>query len=86
MKVRKAKRRRKTPQAPVASLKERLDSERERLFKAMSIIACCRLATASLLEEGGDREIMTDALQAAYDLMEMTAGELEVIGDEGRAP
>jgi len=52
----------------------------------MLIIACCRLATASLLEEGGVREIMTDALQAAYDLMDMTAGELEVIGDEGRAP
>jgi hypothetical protein len=62
-----------------------LDNERDRIFKAMSIIACCRLACASLLDQGGNLEVMTDALQAAYDLIDMTAGELEVIGSEGGA-
>ena len=62
-----------------------MEEERERLFKGMSIIACCRLACATLLDQGGDREVMTDALQAAYDLIDATAGELEVIGSEGGA-
>jgi hypothetical protein len=60
-----------------------MDEQRERLFKAMSIIACCRLACASLLDQGGNQEVMTDALQAAYDLIDVTAGELEVIGSDG---
>jgi hypothetical protein len=66
-------------QAPASSLAERIDEERNRLFKAMSIIACCRLACASLLDQGGNQEVMTDALQAAYDLIDATAGELEII-------
>lgn len=50
------------------------------LFEALSIIACCRLACASLLDQGGNLEVMTDALQAAYDLIDATAGELEDVG------
>jgi hypothetical protein len=65
---------------------ERLGGPRGRLFKAMSIIACCRLSCASLLDSDGDLEVMTDALQAAYDLIDETAGELEVIGSTGGAP
>ena len=87
MSTRKARRRPKTPQAPVPSLAERMQEERERLFKAMSIIACCRLACASLLRHGGDLELTTDALQAAYDFIDATAGELErAAGEFGEAP
>ena len=82
MSTRKARRRPKTPQAPAPSLAERMQEERKRLFKAMSIVACCRLACASLLQHGGDLELTTDALQAAYDFIDATAGELEVIGNE----
>lgn len=71
-----------TPPAPAPSLAEHMGDQRERLFKAMSIIACCRLACASLLDQGGNQEVMTDALQAAYDLIDVTAGELEVIGSD----
>jgi len=78
--VTKATHRPKRPQAPASSLAERINEERNRLFKAMSIIACCRLACASLLDQGGNQEVMTDALQAAYNLIDATAGELEVIG------
>jgi len=46
-------------------LAERVDDQRDRLFKAMSVVACCRLACASLLDQGGNLEVMTDALQAA---------------------
>lgn len=60
-----------------------MDRPRDQLFKAMSIIACCRLACASLLEVDGDPEFMTDALQAAYDLIDVAAGALEVIGSKG---
>jgi hypothetical protein len=62
-----------------------MDDQRDRLFKAMSVVACCRLACASLLDQGGNLEVMTDALQAAYDLIDATAGELEVIGGDGGA-
>jgi hypothetical protein len=65
---------------------ERLGEPRNRLFKAMSIVACCRLSCASLLDSGGDLEVMIDALQAAYDLIDATAGELEMIGGTGGAP
>lgn len=85
MSTRKARRRPKTPQVSVPSLAARVAEERARLFKAASIIACCRLACATLLDQGGDREVMTDALQAAYDLIDATAGELEVIGGKGGA-
>ena len=80
MTTRKARRRPKTPQVSASSLAEHLAEKRARLFKAASIIACCRLACATLLDQGGDREVMTDALQAAYDLIDATAGELEAIG------
>ena len=76
----KGKRRPKAPRRPAIALAKHLNAECDRLFKAMSIIACCRLACASLLEQGGNLELMADALQAAYDLVDATAGGLEVIG------
>lgn len=76
----KGKRRSKRPQRSAIALALHVNVERERLFKAMSIIACCRLACASLLDQGGNLELMADALQAAYDLVDATAGGLEVIG------
>lgn len=73
----------KTTEPAAAPLAERLQLERERLFKAMSVIACCRLACASKLAND-DPEVMTDALQATYDLIDEAAGELGVICDEDR--
>jgi hypothetical protein len=55
----------------------------------MSIVACCRLACASLLNDGDDTEVMADALQAAHDLIAATAAELPSTGDvpgEATAP
>lgn len=69
-----------TRQTPAISLAQHVTIERERLFKAMSIIACCRLACASLLDQGGSMELMTDALQAAYDLVDLAAEGLEGVG------
>ena len=76
----KRKRRPKRAQSPAIALAQYVNAERDRLFKAMSIIACCRLACASLLDQGGNLELMADALQAAYDLVDATAGGLEVMG------
>lgn len=67
-------------QATAISLATHVNIERDRLFKAMSIIACCRLACASLLDQGGSMELMTDALQAAYDLVDLAAEGLEGVG------
>jgi len=55
----------------------------------MSIVACCRLACASMLGDGNDTEVMADALQAAHDLIAATAAELPSTGDvpgEATAP
>lgn len=79
----KQRRRPKTPQKPVNALAQHVKAERDRLFKAMSIIACCRLACASLLDQGGSLELMTDALQAAYDLVDVAAEGLEGIDGKG---
>lgn len=83
MSVKRVGHRPKTPQAPIISLAQHMNIERDRLFKAMSIIACCRLACASLLHQGGNLELMTDALQAAYDLVDVAAERLEGIGGKG---
>lgn len=79
----KGKHRPKTPQRPTIALAQHVNVERDRLFKAMSIIACCRLACASLLDQGDSLELMTDALQAAYDLVDVAAEGLEGIGGKG---
>lgn len=57
---------------------EHLSGQRARLFKAMSIIACCRLACVSLFHDSEDAEVMSDALQAAHELIDVAAG---AIGD-----
>ncbi len=59
---------------------EQVDAERERVFKAISIIACCRLACASKFVY--HPQVMTDALQAAHDILDEAAGELEMIGSQ----
>jgi hypothetical protein len=59
---------------------ERQERAREQLFKAMSIVACCRLACASSLDEDGDAEVMVDALQAAHDFIDVAAAALDVSG------
>jgi len=74
------KRRSQRAQRPTIALAQHVNVERDRLFKAMSIIACCRLACASLLDQTGNPELMVDALQAAYDLVDATADGLEGIG------
>jgi len=64
----------------LGSTSERLQIERERLFKAISIIECCRNATASQFATD-DPEYMAPALDAARDLIHACAGELKVISD-----
>jgi hypothetical protein len=60
------------------SLAERVQVEREQIFKALSIVECCRFATATLLE-GGDTECMIPAFEAVCDLLNGAAEELEGI-------
>jgi hypothetical protein len=66
--------------APADDHPERHDRTRDQLFKAMSIIACCRLACASSLDADGDAEVMIDALQVAHDFIDVAAAALDVIG------
>lgn len=81
MSARRTKRRPRVPETPPLSLSEQVSNERDRLCKAASIIDCCRLACASLLEGGGNPEVMADALQAAHDLVEESFSALEMTAE-----
>lgn len=67
-----------TAQGSKPSLAERLQAERKQLFKAISIIECCKNATATLLEVN-DSEYMIPAFEAVCDLLDLSAVELERI-------
>lgn len=70
-----------SPLDAAPSLGERVEAERERLFKALSIVECCRFATATLLEVS-DSEYMVPAFEAIFDLLSTSAVELERIASE----
>jgi hypothetical protein len=63
------------------SLDERVEAERQRLFKAISILECCRLSTASLYEVENS-EYMVPAFEAICDLLTYSVNELEDIASE----
>lgn len=66
-------------------LVERLQTEREQIFKAISIVECCRNAAATLLAVN-DPEYMIPAFEAVCDLLDTSAMELGRIVDEYRNP
>jgi len=63
------------------SIAERLQAERKQIFKAISIVECCKNATATLLEVN-DSEYMIPAFEAVCDLLDASAMELGRIVDE----
>lgn len=67
-----------------ASLEERVQALREQLFKVISIVECCKFATATLLEVD-DSEYMVPAFEAICDLLDASAEELEEIAFSVRA-
>ena len=63
------------------SLAERVQAQRDQLFKAMSIVECCKFATATLLAVD-DSEYMIPAFEAICDLIDSSTEELERIASE----
>jgi hypothetical protein len=63
------------------SVAERIQAQRDQLFKAISIVQCCRNATATKLV-ADDLEYMIPAFETVCDLLDSAAGELETIMDE----
>lgn len=63
------------------SLAERLQAERAQIFKAISIVECCKSATATLLEVNNS-EYMIPAFEAVCDLLDASVTELGRIVDE----
>jgi hypothetical protein len=61
-----------------SSLAERLQAQRRQLFKAISIVECCKYASATKFAVD-DLEYMAFAFDAINDLLNSTAGELEGI-------
>jgi hypothetical protein len=65
-------------------LAERLQIERKQIFKAMGIVSCCRYASDSMLVAHDDtpEPTLIDALQAAYDVLDDVADELQLLIEE----
>lgn len=72
---------RASPLDVAPSLAERVEAQREQLFKALSIVECCKFATATLLAVD-DSEYMVPAFEAVCDLLNASAEELEGIAAE----
>lgn len=72
---------RASPLGSTASLAERVQALRGQLFKAISIVECCKFATATLLVVD-DAEYMVPAFEAICDLIDTSAEELEKIASE----
>lgn len=62
------------------SLVERVEAQRVQLMKALSIIECCKYASATMLDVD-DSEYMVPTFEAVYDLLNASAGELECIAN-----
>ena len=63
------------------SLAKRVNAQREQLFKAMSIVECCKYASATLYNVD-DSEYMVPAFDVVCDLLDASVGELELIASE----
>jgi hypothetical protein len=66
------------PHTPAPSLADRIETERDRIGRAVSIIHVCCHATASLYNND-DPESMRDALIAANDILGKSDEAFEVI-------
>lgn len=63
------------------SLAERIQAERERIFKALSLVLCCKYATVTKWQVD-DSEYMIPAFEAICDLIDTSAEELEKIASQ----
>jgi hypothetical protein len=81
MSTRKELRGQSAPGEPQVPLHERIQRQREQLFKVSSMLDCCRYASASKLAYE-DLEFMSHTLHGISALVNETAGELGVIVDE----
>jgi hypothetical protein len=81
MKRARSKKSAQTTELAGPRLAERLQSERDRLFRAMGVIACCQFACESVCTDS-DPEDIGRALEAAYGLIDKAAEQLGVMCDE----
>ena len=65
----------------VPSLAERVQAEREQIFKALAIVECCKYASATLYEVS-DSEYMVPVFEVVRILLDSSADELGRIADE----
>lgn len=65
-----------TPLDAAASIAERVEAERQRIFKAVSIVLCCWYAMVTKWDVD-DHEYMIPAFETVCDLLNDAAEELE---------
>lgn len=74
---------RKSNRLPQTPLADRVQAEREQLFKAIDIVECCKCANATLVE-ADPSEYMAGVFDVLSDLLNTAAGELGCIADDFR--
>ncbi len=84
-KKRRAKRTHVQPAVPAQTIGQRVQAQREQLFKAMGIVDCCAYASDSRRESARGRPDIAAALDAAHELLDRVAGTLGVLVDEDSA-
>jgi hypothetical protein len=60
-----------------ASLSERIEEQRQRIFKAMAIVDCCRYASERMLAPTPRVPDVEAALAAAYEILQAATTVLE---------
>lgn len=86
MSTRKRRRRRRQvkPAVMAESVGDRVQKQREELFKVMGIVECCRYASDSRLVSASGGPDIAAALEAAYESLDRAAGELGMVVDDDR--
>jgi hypothetical protein len=61
-----------------ASASERIENERQRIFRAMAVVDCCRYASEPMLAPVPRAPAVESALAAAHEILDEVAAALEV--------
>jgi len=69
--------RQQVEEGEAASLSERIENERQRIFRAMAIVDCCRYASEPMLAPVPREPDVEAALAVAYEILEAATTALE---------
>ena len=69
--------RQQAEEGEAASASDRIENERQRIFRAMAVVDCCRYASEPMLAPVPRAPAVEAALAAAYEILDGVAAALE---------